>query len=89
MIERLSLHKEQGLKPGVFTESEARNVFKLFDLKNSKKIDKERCIKAIQTMANSNHQFQFTEQVDIPAEVDENTFVKLCEKVLGFAKKEI
>ena len=37
LIERLQLKKEQGLKSGIFTEDEARNVFKLFDLKQEKK----------------------------------------------------
>ena len=37
LIERLELKKEQGLKSGIFTEEEARNVFKLFDLKQEKK----------------------------------------------------
>ena len=37
LIQRLELKKEQGLKSGIFTEEEARNVFKLFDLKQEKK----------------------------------------------------
>ena len=37
LIQRLELKKEQGLKSGIFTEDEARNVFKLFDLKQEKK----------------------------------------------------
>ena len=52
LIDRLNLYKEQGLKGGIFTEEEVRNVFKLFDLKQEKKISKERCIKGLQTMAN-------------------------------------
>ena len=50
LIERLELKKEQGLKSGIFTEDEARNIFKLFDLKQEKKISRERCIKGLQTM---------------------------------------
>ena len=53
LIQRLELKKEQGLKSGIFTEEEARNVFKLFDLKQEKKISRERCIKGLQTMANN------------------------------------
>jgi hypothetical protein len=83
------LYKEQGLRPGIFTEIEVRNVFKLFDLKDERKISKDRCIKAIQTMANSNFQYKLSEKEDIPEEVNENEFVKICEKVLGFAKQEI
>ena len=90
LIERLKLHKEQGLKGGIFTEEEARNVFKLFDLKQEKKISKERCIKGLQTMANSSFQYESPEaSKEIPLEVDEDTFVKLCEKFLGFASKEM
>ena len=37
LIERLENQKEQGLRGGIFTEEEARNVFKLFDLKQEKK----------------------------------------------------
>ncbi len=37
LIQRLELKKQQGLKSGIFTEEEARNVFKLFDLKQEKK----------------------------------------------------
>ena len=90
LIERLKLHKDQGLKGGIFTEEEARNVFKLFDLKQEKKISKERCIKGLQTMANSSFQYESPEaSKEIPLEVDEDTFVKLCEKFLGFASKEM
>ena len=90
LIERLELKKEQGLKSGIFTEEEARNVFKLFDLKQEKKISKERCIKGLQTMANSS--FQYEKPLiskEIPLEVDEDTFVELCQKFLGFASKEM
>ena len=90
LIERLLLHKEQGLKGGIFTEEEARNVFKLFDLKQEKKISRERCIKGLQTMANSSFQYESPEiSKDIPLEVDENTFVNLCENFLGFSQKEM
>ena len=37
LIERLENKKNQGLRGGIFTEEEARNVFKLFDLKQEKK----------------------------------------------------
>ena len=90
LIERLELYKQQGLKGGIFTEEEARNVFKLFDLKQEKKISRERCIKGLQTMANSNFQYETPEaSKEIPLEVDENTFVELCQKFLGFAQKEM
>ena len=90
LIERLQLKKEQGLKSGIFTEDEARNVFKLFDLKQEKKISRERCIKGLQTMANSSFQFEMPlVSKDIPIDVDENTFVDLCRKFLGFASKEM
>ena len=86
----MKLHKEQGLKGGVFTEEEARNVFKLFDLKQEKKISKERCIKGLQTMANSSFQYELPElSEEIPLEVNEETFVELCSKFLGFAAKEM
>ena len=90
LIERLELKKEQGLKSGIFTEEEARNVFKLFDLKQEKKISRERCIKGLQTMANSSFQYEMPlVSKEIPLEVDENTFVELCQKFLGFAAKEM
>ena len=90
LIERLELKKEQGLESGIFTEEEARNVFKLFDLKQEKKISKERCIKGLQTMANSSFQYEIPEaSEEIPLEVDEETFVGLCQKFLGFADKEM
>ena len=90
LIERLQLKKEQGLKGGIFTEEEARNVFKLFDLKQEKKISRERCIKGIQTMANSSFQYEMPlVSKEIPLEVDENKFVELCQKFLGFANKEM
>ena len=90
LIERLNNQKEQGLKAGIFTEEEARNVFKLFDLKQEKKISKERCIKGLQTMANSSFQYELPEASnEIPLEVDEDKFVELCGKFLGFARKEL
>ena len=90
LIERLELKKEQGLKSGIFTEEEARNVFKLFDLKQEKKISRERCIKGLQTMANSSFQYEMPlVSKEIPLEVDEDTFVELCKKFLGFATTEM
>ena len=90
LIQRLELKKEQGLKSGIFTEEEARNVFKLFDLKQEKKISRERCIKGLQTMANSSFQYEMPLiSKEIPLEVDEDTFVELCKKFLGFALKEM
>ena len=90
LIERLENQKNQGLRGGIFTEEEARNVFKLFDLKQEKKISRERCIKGIQTMANSSFQYEMPlVSKEIPLEVDENTFVELCQKFLGFANKEM
>ena len=90
LIQRLELKKEQGLKSGIFTEDEARNVFKLFDLKQEKKISRERCIKGLQTMANSSFQYEMPLiSKEIPLEVDEDTFVQLCNKFLGFASKEM
>ena len=90
LIERLELKKEQGLKGGIFTEEEARNVFKLFDLKQEKKISRERCIKGLQTMANSSFQYEMPLiSKEIPLEVDEDNFVQLCNKFLGFASKEM
>ena len=90
LIERLENQKNQGLRGGIFTEEEARNVFKLFDLKQEKKISKERCIKGLQTMANSSFQYELPEaSEEIPLEVDEDKFVELCGKFLGFAQKEM
>ena len=90
LIERLENQKNQGLRGGIFTEEEARNVFKLFDLKQEKKISKERCIKGLQTMANSSFQYDLPEaSEEIPLEVDEEKFVELCGKFLGFASKEM
>ena len=90
LIERLALYKEQGLKGGIFTEEEARNVFKLFDLKQEKKISKERCIKGLQTMANSSFQFDIPKaSEEIPLDVDEGKFIELCGKFLGFASKSL
>ena len=90
LIQRLELKKEQGLKSGIFTEEEARNVFKLFDLKQEKKISRERCIKGLQTMANSSFQYEMPlVSKEIPLEVDEDTFVELCQKFLGFATMEM
>ena len=90
LIERLENQKNQGLRGGIFTEEEARNVFKLFDLKQEKKISKERCIKGLQTMANSSFQYELPEaSEEIPLEVDEDKCVELCGKFLGFAQKEM
>ena len=90
LIERLENQKEQGLRGGIFSVEEARNVFKLFDLKQEKKISKERCIKGLQTMANSSFQYEIPEaSEEIPLEVDEEKFVELCQKFLGFASKEM
>ena len=90
LIQRLELKKQQGLKSGIFTEEEAKNVFKLFDLKQEKKISRERCIKGLQTMANSSFQYEIPlVSKEIPLEVDENKFVELCSKFLGFASEEM
>lgn len=89
LIEQLLNKKSQGLCSGIFTESEVQNVFNLFDLKKEGQISKERCIKAIQTMASSSFQFSQTELEKLPDKIDSFNFLKLCEKILGFSKKEI
>lgn len=89
LIEQLLNKKSQGLNSGIFTEQEVHNVFNLFDLKKEGQISKERCIKAIQTMASSNFQFNQVELEKIPDKVDSFNFIKLCEKILGFSKREI
>jgi hypothetical protein len=89
LIERLKLQKEQGLRGGIFTKEEAQNVFKLFDLKAENVISKERCIKAIQTMANSSFQFDAATLNEMGNETDIDKFCEICEKVLGkFATRE-
>ena len=89
LIDQLNKKKTQGLNSGIFTEQEVHNVFNLFDLKKEGSISKERCIKAIQTMASSNFQFGQTELESIPEKVDSFSFLKLCEKILGFSKSEM
>ena len=90
LIQRLELKKEQGLESGIFTEDEARNIFKLFDLKQEKKISRERCIKGLLTMAKSSFLFVMPlVSKEIPLEVDENCFVELCRKFMGFANQEM
>lgn len=89
LIDQLNKKKTQGLNSGIFTEQEVHNVFNLFDLKKEGSISKERCIKAIQTMASSNFQFAQTELESIPEKVDSFSFLKLCEKILGFSKSEM
>lgn len=89
LIEQLKIKKEQGLNSGIFTLQEINNVFNLFNLKKEKHISKDRCIKAIQTMASSSFQFENAELEKIPDKVDNYEFIKLCEKILGFANKEI
>ncbi len=41
-------------------------------------------------MANSSFQYEMPSiSKEIPLEVDENTFIELCKKFLGFAEKEM
>lgn len=89
LIEQLQNKKAQGLNSGIFTEQEVHNIFNLFDLKKEGFISKERCIKAIQTMASSSFQFNHSELESIPEKVETYNFLKLCEKIFGFSKKEI
>jgi len=89
LIEQLENKKTQGLNSGIFTEQEVHNVFNLFDLKKENYISKERAIKAIETMASSSFQFNHSELEQIPEKIDSFTFLKLCEKIFGFSKKEI
>ena len=89
LIERLELKKKQGLRSGLYTEDQVRNIFKLFDIKQENKITKERCIKAFQTMANSTFQFELPlVSKEIPLTVTENNFVELCKKFIGLANEE-
>ena len=88
LTEQLKLKKEQGLRSGIFTENEVNNIFNLFDLKKEGAISKDRCIKAIQTMANSSFQFDAAKLAEIPETVDSFTFNKICQNVLGFSNKE-
>ena len=89
LIEQLKNKKDQGLNSGIFTPQEIHNVYNLFNLKKEGFISKERCIKAIQTMASSSFQFNHSELENIPEKVDSFDFLKLCEKIFGFAKKEM
>ena len=58
--------------------------------KEEEKKVEERCIKGLQTMANSSFQYELPEaSEEIPLEVDEDKFVELCGKFLGFAQKEM
>lgn len=88
LIEQLENKKEQGMNSGIFTEGEVHNVFNLFDLKKEGFINKERCQKAIKTMASSSFQFNQADLESIPEKVDAKKFLELCEKILGFSKKE-
>lgn len=89
LIEQLENKKSQGLSSGIFTEQEVHNVFNLFDLKKEGFISKDRAIKAIQTMASSSFQFSQVELETLPDKVESFHFLKLCEKIFGFSKKEI
>jgi hypothetical protein len=89
LIEQLQNKKEQGLNSGIFTEQEVHNVFNLFDLKKEGSINKDRCIKAIQTMASSKFQFEHSELESIPDKVTSSKFLEICGKIFGFSKKEM
>ena len=62
----------------VFNAEEVENIFNLFDLKEEKKISRQKCREALKSMANTQKQMELAEDfVDIPQGVDLATFKKL------------
>jgi hypothetical protein len=84
LIQALKDRKNQGpAGHSVFTDSEIKNVFTMFDLKQEKALNKKQCKEALRTMANSAYQYDRVEKVEIPESVDVMMFKKLVMSVLG------
>ena len=84
LIQALKDRKNQGpAGHQVFTDSEIKNVFIMFDLKQEKTLNREQCKEALRTMANSVYQHDKVEKIEIPESVDIILFKKLVMSVLG------
>ncbi|OMJ88038.1 hypothetical protein SteCoe_10108 [Stentor coeruleus] len=84
LIQALKDRKNQGpAGHTVFTDSEIKNIYMMFDLKQEKSLNREQCKEALKTIANSVYQHDKVERVDIPDSVDIILFKKLVMAVLG------
>jgi hypothetical protein len=84
LIQALKDRKNQGpAGHTVFTDSEIKNIYMMFDLKQEKSLNREQCKEALRTIANSVYQHDKVERVDIPDSVDIILFKKLVMAVLG------
>ncbi|OMJ81220.1 hypothetical protein SteCoe_18337 [Stentor coeruleus] len=84
LIQALKDRKNQGpAGHAVFTDSEIKNIYMMFDLKQEKNLNREQCKEALRTISNSVYQHDKVERVDIPDSVDIILFKKLVMAVLG------
>ena len=84
LVQALKDRKNQGpAGHQVFTDTEIKNVFIMFDLRQEKNLNREQCKEALRTMANSVYQHDKVEKIDIPETVDLILFKKLVMAVLG------
>lgn len=84
LIQKLTERKKQGpAGQGVFSDSEIKNIFYLFDLQQNKSLTREQCKEALRALANSAFQYDHVEKLEIPDSVDMILFRKLATAVLG------
>ena len=84
LIQALKDRKNQGpAGHQVFTDTEIKNVFMMFDLKQDKCLNREQCKAALRTMANSVYQHDKVDKIEIAETVDIILFKKLVMNVLG------
>lgn len=76
-----------GFKTGIFADDELQNIFQLFDLKRDGYISKEQCKEALKSLGSSEFHMSEVDEAKIPEKVDSNSFLNLCENVLGIKSK--
>ena len=74
-----------GFKTGIFAIEEINNIFTLFDLKKDGFISQAQCKEALKTLASSELQTEKITGAEVPDTVDQKSFLRLCQTILGLA----
>eukprot|EP00746_Dinoflagellata_sp_MGD_P167239 gnl/MRDRNA2_/MRDRNA2_97706_c0_seq1.p2 gnl/MRDRNA2_/MRDRNA2_97706_c0~~gnl/MRDRNA2_/MRDRNA2_97706_c0_seq1.p2 ORF type:complete len:132 (+),score=43.47 gnl/MRDRNA2_/MRDRNA2_97706_c0_seq1:89-484(+) len=82
LLQELQLKESEGAEAGLFEESEIDAVFALADLMQTGTISNTQCKEALLSLANSEKQQQDCKAVELPAEVDIDTFREKAKEVL-------
>merc|ERR1719262_515794 len=85
LIQELNLREREGTEKGLFEEREIDAVFNMSDLMQTGSISGTQCREALLSLAGSQKQYEDAKAMEIPDEVDMDTFRKNAKQVLSLA----